>query len=229
MDTGSFPRFRPIADCAVLVEFGDTICDVTHQSVLQLDTALSENPISGVTEAIPAYASLLLYFDPIITDHQAVTKAASSLLDQPVVAQDSNAERLVEVCYDRDLAPDLQAVSESSGLSPEQVIATHLAGNYRVYMYGFAPGYAYLGGVPASIQLPRKQSAIRDVAAGSVLIAGSQCLVTTINMPTGWWIIGQSPTRILDEYGDQPFLFDVGDSVVFQQISRHEFERRKQQ
>jgi inhibitor of KinA len=99
-----------------------------------------------------------------------------------------------------------------------------LSGDYRVYMYGFAPGYAYLADVPGQIQLPRKSAAVRDVAAGSVLIAGPQCLVTTLTMPSGWWNIGRSSTQILTKDEDRPFLFDVGDRVQFRRIDRALFE-----
>lgn len=128
--------------------------------------------------------------------------------------------REVDVCYDPDFSPDLESVAEACGLTPEQVIAAHLSGEYSVYMYGFAPGYAYLAGVPASIQVPRKQTAVRDIPAGSVLVAGPQCLITTLKMPTGWWIIGRSPTKILDAKAlDRPFLFDVGNTVRFRRVT----------
>ena len=94
-------------------------------------------------------------------------------------------------------------------------------------MYGFAPGYAYFAGVPEPLQLDRKPRPLRGIAAGSVMIAGPQCLVTTMIMPTGWWIIGRSPTRILTRIltGDtkRPFLFDVSDRVTFRRISPAEF------
>ena len=62
------------------------------------------------------------------------------------------------------------------------------------------------------------------MAAGSVLVAGAQCLVTTLTMPTGWWILGRSPTRILNVDEKRPFLFDVDDCVTFKRISRAEFD-----
>jgi inhibitor of KinA len=102
------------------------------------------------------------------------------------------------------------------------VIAAHLGGRYRVYMYGFAPGYAYLGGVAPEIQVPRRTSPVRDVPAGSVIIAGPQCIVTTVTMPTGWWIIGRSPVRIFRPEATDPFLLDVGAEVRFVQISTAE-------
>ena len=136
----------------------------------------------------------------------------------------SIANREVSVCYDDDLAPDLPAVAAKIGASVEAVIEAHLSGAYSVFMYGFAPGYAYLAGVPPLIQIPRMPAAVRGVAAGSVVVAGPQCLVTTLTMPTGWWIIGRSPTRILGDDEDRPFLFDVDDRVTFKRISRAEFD-----
>ena len=81
-------------------------------------------------------------------------------------------------------------------------------------------------GTPAAIQLPRKPAAIRGVPAGSVIIAGPQCIVTTLLMPAGWWVLGRSPTRILTGDEDQPFLFDVGDAVRMRRIGRDDYERK---
>lgn len=146
---------------------------------------------------------------------------ASSRRRRPRTAK---ATRAIEVCYDPDFGPDLGKVAERTGVTEEQVIAAHLSGEYKVFMYGFAPGYAYLAGVPAAIQLPRKDAAVRGVPAGSVVIAGPQCLVTALTMPTGWWIIGRSPTRILSNDPGCRFLLDVGDAVAFRRIDRTAFD-----
>ena len=219
-----FPRFRPIAAQAVLVEFGEAIDTAIHDEVLRLDGALAVSAMRGFLEAVPAYASLLVTFDPIQTDHREVTDALVRLIDTAPPVQRGEQGREIAVCYDRDLGPDLGAVADRTGLSDEQVVAAHLSGDYKVFMYGFAPGYAYLAGVPASIQLPRKDAAIRGVPAGSVVVAGPQCLVTALTMPTGWWIIGRSPTRVLSDDPGRPFLFDVGDAVAFRRIDRAAFD-----
>ncbi len=85
-------------------------------------------------------------------------------------------------------------------------------------MYGFAPGYAYLSGVPEAIHLPRKPAAVRGYPVGSVMIAGAQCLITTLPMPTGWWVIGRTPLRVLDTDARRPFLFEPGDRVRFVRV-----------
>ena len=219
-----FPRFRAISDYAVLAEFGEKIDETAYLEVIRLDKALAAKPFEGFAEAVPAYVSLLVVFNPVVTDHATIEKELRSLSLHSSGTLNTGATREVKVCYDHDLAPDLQHVATATGLQSEQVIQAHLAGDYRVIMYGFAPGYAYLGGVSKTLQLPRKPSAIRDVAAGSVLIAAGQCLVTTLKMPTGWWIIGRSPTRILTGKESHPFLFDVADQVAFKRIKRDEYE-----
>lgn len=224
VDGNTFPRYRPIAEHGLSVEFGERIDPAIHARVLRLDAALARHPFPGFLEAVPAYASLTIRFDPLQTDHDAARHAVEPLLAQGDTLEKPSVRREVLICYDADLAPDLGAVAQATGLSEEQVVAAHLAGDYRVFMYGFAPGYAYMAGVPEAIRLPRKPAAVRGVAAGSVIVAGEQCLVTTITMPTGWWIVGRSPTRILTGDSDKPFLFDVGDTVRFRRISRAEFD-----
>lgn len=85
-----------------------------------------------------------------------------------------------------------------------------------------------MGGVPEALQLPRKTTPLMGMPKGAVMIAGPQCLVTTLQMPSGWHIIGRSPTEILTQDPDRPTLFGVGDEVVFNRISRDEFDRLSQ-
>ena len=213
--TGS-AQFRPVAEHGLLVEFGDRLDETSHAAVLRLDRALAAQPFPGFAEAVPAYVNLLVRFDPLVTDHARVAAALRALLASAPAATRAGALRSVDVVYD---VPDLAEVAARTGLSADQVIAAHLAGDYAVALYGFAPGYAYLSGLPDPIRLPRKDAAVRGVPAGSVIIAAGQCIVTTLTMPTGWWIIGHSPTLILDPKGPRPFLFDVGDRVKFRQVS----------
>lgn len=217
------PLYRPVGDTALMVEFGEVIAPAIHARVLALDTALAAAPFPGFEEAVPAYASLMVRFDPIATDHAAAIAALEALLAHPPAAKGQPALREIAVCYDGDLGPDLASVAEATGMSVEAVIAAHLSGDYSVFLYGFAPGYAYMAGVPEGLRLPRKPAAVRDVPGGSVIIAGPQCLITTLTMPTGWWRIGASPTAILTGDEAHPFLFDVGDHVRFRRITLDEY------
>ena len=206
------PLFRPVAEHALLVEFGTRLSDETHAAVLRLDRALAASPFPGFAESVPAYVNLLVRFDPLTTDHQAVEIALRRLLDHAPTAAPAGALHPVDITYD---GQDLPEVAARTGLTVAEVIAAHQSATYQVALYGFAPGYAYLSGLPPAIHLPRKDTALRDIPAGSVIIAAGQCIVTTLTMPTGWWIIGHSTTPILRPADPRPFLFDVGDRVQF--------------
>ncbi|TXI01336.1 MAG: allophanate hydrolase subunit 1 [Pseudorhodobacter sp.] len=211
------PLFRPVAEHALLVEFGTRLSDDTHAAVLRLDRALAASPFPGFAESVPAYVNLSVRFDPLTTDHAAVETALRGLLDHAPTTAAAGTLHPVDITYD---GQDLPEVAARTGLTVAEVIAAHQAATYHVALYGFAPGYAYLSGLAAAIHLPRKDTALRDVPAGSVIIAAGQCIVTTLTMPTGWWIIGHSPTPILRPADPRPFLLDVGDRVQFRQVPR---------
>ncbi|HEX2556263.1 MAG TPA: 5-oxoprolinase subunit PxpB [Microvirga sp.] len=215
---GGFPRFHPVADFGIMVEFAESVSEEANDAVLALDAALKARPFPGFAEAIPSYCSLFVGYDPLVAEPASVRSHVAELWANVQVSRPEGRLHEIPVCYDPPFGPDLAAVAERTGLTSEAVIAAHLSGTYRVYMYGFAPGYAYLGGVPGEIRLPRKTAPVRDIPAGSVLVAGPQCLVTTITMPTGWWIIGRSPARILRPHEEAPFLFEVGDRIAFRRV-----------
>lgn len=224
----TFPRIRFVGDSALLIEFGERIDPAIHARVVALDQALNAEPIPGVVSLTPAYASLLVEYDPLVTDIPALQCTLEQLsVNAPEVSATSRLFT-VPVCYDPPYAPDLAHVAETSGLTPEGVIAAHLGSRLRVYMYGFAPGFAYLGGLATSIRRPRRTTPVRDVPAGSVIIAGEQCIVTTFPMATGWWIIGRSPAKIFRPEEPEPVLFGIGDEVCFERVgsetlvSRHD-------
>ncbi|MEP1206193.1 MAG: allophanate hydrolase subunit 1 [Rhizobiaceae bacterium] len=218
------PSFKAVADHALLVEFGTMVDDDVNRTAIALDKSLATASIEGVNEVIPGMVNLLVIFDPLKTGHMKVQSAVEQLLPVDQQASDSGREHLVNVCYEDPFGPDLEAVAKACGMSTDAVINAHSASRYRVSMYGFAPGFAYLSGVPDAIQVPRKNSAVRDIAAGSVLIAGPQCLTTTLIMPTGWSIIGRTDVQVITGKPERPFLYDVGDTVRFRRVAVDELK-----
>lgn len=223
------PHLRPVGDRAILVDFGSSIDEATIDRVLALDQALSADGPTGLVELAPAMTSLLVVFDPVATDHRTVAAAIEvALSDRPALRTGGTptTHHLIDVCYHRTYAPDLELAAELLGVDPADVAATHRSGTYRVAMYGFAPGYAYLFGTPGSIDVPRRPTPGPTVPAGSVIITGRQCLVTPVPMSTGWYAIGCSPTPVLTTDPDRPFRFEVGDSVEFREIDVDEMAAR---
>ncbi|MEM9330596.1 MAG: allophanate hydrolase subunit 1 [Pseudomonadota bacterium] len=216
--------FRPVADSALLIELGDQVDDLTNQKVISLDQAISNAAICGVVETIPALVNLLVVFDPVTTDFIEIRSKIETLLPIEPKPGKRGKTHVLNACYESEIAPDLAAVAKSCGMSPDEVINLHTSAEFRVGMYGFVPGFAYLMGLPEQIQVPRKKEAIPNVAEGNVIIAGAQCIVTTLNMPSGWSIIGKSDAQILGDDPDKAFLFNVGDTVVFKRVSLNELK-----
>jgi inhibitor of KinA len=222
------PSVVPVADHAVLVAFGQEITDATLARIHALDIALSRHRPLGMIEIVPALTHLLVAFDPLVTDHQAITAAVLANLDTLTTAA-AGANHVIEVCYESEFALDLQTVAQRTGLGESAVIASHLSATYTVGMYGFAPGYAYLYGTPTAIELPRNPTPGPVIPAGSVIIAGQQCLIIPTAMSTGWFAIGRCPIPMLTDDPARPFLFDVGDTVTFRSIDASGFEQLSSQ
>jgi inhibitor of KinA len=216
------PVARPVGDTAVLLDFGNSIDPALFDHILALEAALLAAPPPGLVETVPAYATLMLVLDPLVTDGE--TLAAAALALQVAGRPPAPTLHAIPMCWDADLAPDLADAADRLGLTPAALLDTHLATEYRVYMYGFAPGYAYMDGVAPALHLPRKAVPVRSRPPGTIMIAGGQCLITTLPMPTGWWVIGATRVAVLRADEAAPFLFKPGDRVRFVAQSRDDFD-----
>jgi inhibitor of KinA len=112
------------------------------------------------------------------------------------------------------------------GLSPARIIGLHLGARYRVYMYGFAPGFTFLGGLPEELKIPRRPVPRPPAPPGSLLIAGGQALIASCAMPTGWYEIGRTPVKMFDPRRERVFLAGIGDELCFERIDPAAFDAK---
>ncbi|HEY8995045.1 MAG TPA: 5-oxoprolinase subunit PxpB [Lacunisphaera sp.] len=228
-------QITPLGDSALLVEFGDSINESTHRRVQSAWHALAAEPLPGVSETVPAYTTVTVFYDP----WQVVQAGAPE--DQIVpwlsgVVRDriknppkttKTKPRLVEipVCYGGEFGPDLLRVAAQAKLSPEAVIKKHSAAKYLVYLIGFAPGFPYLGGLPKELVTPRHAKPRMAVPAGSVAIGGEQTGIYPQSTPGGWNLIGRTPLRLFQPDANPPATLQAGDEVRFKAITPEEFAR----
>ena len=99
----------------------------------------------------------------------------------------------------------------------------HSSSIYMVYMIGFVPGFAYMGGMDKRISTKRKSIPCGSIPAGSVGIAGEQTGIYSLNTPGGWQIIGRTPLCLFNPDNEQPTLLKAGDEVIFEPISIEKF------
>jgi len=224
----------PLGDTSLILTVGEGINEPTLARVQSAWRALERAALPGVTELVPAYTTVTVFYDPVAVIEAGApeTEVADWLATrvQAAAGQRGSARptlsgRVVEipVCYERDCAPDLAEVAERTGLTAKEVVQRHLAGEYLVYLVGFAPGFPYMGGLDESLVVPRRTEPRRRVAPGSVGITGAQCGIYPIETPAGWNIIGRTPRRLFLPENNPPVLLQAGDRVRFRQITGAEF------
>jgi KipI family sensor histidine kinase inhibitor len=175
-------------------------------------------------DLVPSYASLLIIYDPIKTDHYAVSaqvrKITEKLQDNALPPGKTVS---LPVYYSPESGEDLEDLALRAQLSVEEVIRLHCSTEYRVYAIGFAPGFAYLGEVDARIAAPRLATPRQKVPRGAVAIADRQTAVYPAQSPGGWNLVGRCPTRMFNPDSDPIMPVSVGDTVKFDPIDRDQF------
>ena len=213
-------------DCAVTLQIGNEISEQVNREVVNALAAIRRADISGVCELVPTYTSICIHYDPAVLSYEALRNALKLVKADPVEEKSDQEERVVEipVCYGGEYGPDLEFVAEHNGLTAEEVVRRHSNGQYLVYMLGFLPGFAYMGGMDKTIACPRLISPRTKIPAGSVGIAGAQTGIYPLSSPGGWQLIGRTPLKMFAIDGEQTtFALSAGDRVRFVPITEEVF------
>ena len=217
------PRLLPSGDSAITVEFSRNIDDAANRRVLALDRELAADPIAGVTETVPTYRSLLVHYDPVQIDFEKLGGQILARAERPVAAT-ANARRWrIPVVYGGEHGIDLEDVAKTLNTTPDEIVARHVAGNYRVAMIGFTPGWSYLSGLADSLHMPRRQNPRLLTPAGTVSIGGVQTGVQCLAGPSGWHLLGRTAVRTYQLHRDPIFLLEPGDHVIFAPVDAKTF------
>lgn len=224
------PRFLPGGDRALFIELGDTIDPELNRRVRRLHLAIQEATPPGLVETVPAYRSLLVCYEPRDVSPQQL-RATLELLVDKTEADEFPAAKVTEVpaVYGGEYGPDLEFVAEHNGLSPEDVVRLHAGKAYLIYVLGFTPGFAYLGGLSPRIATPRLATPRARIPAGSVGIAGNQTGIYPVESPGGWRLIGRTPVELFHPEKEPPSLLQMGDYVEFVPITAQEFSRIREE
>ena len=212
------PRILPCGDGAITVEFGDTIDPDINGKVLALDSRLRSHAPEGLLETVPTYRSLTVQFDPVKTDYEDLVRLIIEDAGKLYSHNATGRRWRIPVVYGGAFGEDLVDVAERHGMTPAQLVAIHAGAVYRVYMIGFLPGFAYLGGLDSRLATPRRTQPRAKIPSGSIIVGGAQAAVGSIECPSGWHLLGRTPVRTFAPERDPAFLLAAGDEVVFQPI-----------
>lgn len=217
-------RYLPAGDRALLADFGNEINEGINLRVAALTRQIEERHWDGVTEVLPTFRSVLVSYDPLKLDFDALVRLLSAL--PPAQAQSAGTKKRIfeiPVCYGARFGADLRDGCALTGLSADEIIALHSGRDYRIYMLGFLPGFPYLGDMDARLTMPRLKNPRTKIPAGSVGIGGSQTGIYPLDSPGGWRLIGATPVRLYDPAREKPILYEAGDYIRFVPISLDDY------
>ncbi|MCJ2015046.1 5-oxoprolinase subunit B family protein [Methylobacterium sp. J-076] len=217
------PRILDAGEAALVVEFGTAVDPAISDRVLALDDALTADRPDGIAETVPTYRSLMIHYDPLVLDRDALAGHVLALAGGAPARATAPACWLLPCCYEAPHGEDLAAVAALIGQSPERTAAIHAGATYRVYMYGFAPGFAYCGGLPEILAVPRRPSPRPPHPTNAVMVGGGLAAVATVPMPTGWYVLGATPCRLYAPERKDSFFVRPGDAIRFEAVDAATF------
>jgi KipI family sensor histidine kinase inhibitor len=224
--TLSLPRILPSGDSAITVEFSRNIDDAANRRVLALDRAMTAEPVTGVTETVPTYRSLLVHYDPVLIDFDKLGEKILTLAQRPVPATAKTRRWRIPVVYGGEHGIDLEDVAKTLNTTADEIVARHVAGDYRVAMIGFTPGWSYLSGLADSLHMPRRQNPRLLTPAGTISIGGVQTGVQCLAAPSGWHLLGRTAVRTYQLHRNPIFLLEPGDNVSFAPVDAKTFSEQ---
>lgn len=215
-------EFIPLGDSALVWRLPDSLAKVRAAT-----EKLTAAEIAGLEEIVPAFASVGIFFSSPIDPEASAREILAAMKRRRRRARPAIKPRTIEipVCYESNFAPDLEAVANHCGLSPNELIDRHRKAHYQVRCVGFTPGFPYLSGLPKELAMPRRATPRTRVPAGSVAIGGSQTGIYSLPSPGGWNLIGRTPLCLFDPQRERPALLRIGDRVRFRAINAEQFEQ----
>ena len=219
-------RFLRNGDKAITMELGDCVDEQINRHVTAICRQLQSLDTDGILDVIPTFRSLTVCYEPDVISDWNIKRLLKRCYRKSGNAE-SAAHRVVciPVCYGGAYGPDLADVAAFHGVSEEQVIQMHSGRDYLIYMLGFLPGFAYLGGLDKMLATPRLDSPRVRIEPGSVGIGGEQTGIYPMASPGGWRLIGRTPLSLYDAEKENSVPYEAGEYIRFVPITPEQYEQ----
>jgi KipI family sensor histidine kinase inhibitor len=211
---------RPFGEAALLVEVMEA--DAARRAAKIASIAAAAEEDRHVVAVVPGLSSLLVRYDPDQTDGSALSDRLHALVGGPPPVAVAGRARSIPVRYD---GADLAETARLVGIEVDEYVGRHASLELTVLFLGFAPGFPYLGELPADLEVSRLATPRTSTPAGSVAVAGRLTGVYTTDSPGGWRVIGRTPIRLFDPDREPPAYLAPGDRVRFRAVSADELSR----
>ena len=213
-----------LGDAALYCDFGNDVNQEINSKVIKYFKNIKEKEIEGIINLTPSYNKLIISFDLNLTDFNSLKKIIENLELNKLEKTKSNKIN-IPICCEKEFALDIEKLEKKLKISEEKIYERFFSKEYFCYMTGFIAGLPFLGDLDESLKSRRLETPRVKIPKGSVGIAEQFCNIYTFESPGGWNIIGNTPINVFDKKNElKPNLINPGDTVVFEQISKDQFE-----
>ena len=213
-----------LGDAALYCDFGIEVNKSTNSEVIKYFNAIREKNIKGINNLTPSYNKLIISFDLRITNYKEIKKKIENL---DIITDHNKNNQTIEVpvCCDENFALDINRLQKNLKLNKIEILSKFFNKEYFCYMTGFIAGMPFLGDIDKNLRAQRLETPRVKVPEGSVGITEQFANIYTFNSPGGWNIIGNTPLKVFDNSKEEdPNLINPGDTIIFKNISRQEYE-----
>ncbi len=215
-----------LGDAALYCDFGNDVNHEINSKVIKYFKNIKEKEIEGITNLAPSYNKLIISFDLNLTNFNSLKNKIENLELNKLEKTKSNKIN-IPICCEKEFALDVKKLENKLKISEEKIYERFFSKEYFCYMTGFIAGLPFLGDLDESLKSRRLETPRVKIPKGSVGITEQFCNIYTFESPGGWNIIGNTPINVFDKKNElKPNLINPGDTVVFEQISKDQFEER---
>ena len=214
-----------LGDAALYCDFGSDVNKEINSKVIKYFKNIKKKEIEGIINLTPSYNKLIISFDLKVTNYNSLKKIIENLELNKTEKLESNIIK-IPICCEKEFAFDIKQLEEKLKISETKIYEKFFSKEYFCYMTGFIAGLPFLGDLDLSLKTKRLETPRVKIPKGSVGIAEQFCNIYTFESPGGWNIIGNTPINVFDKTKEkEPNLINPGDTVIFEKISKVQYEQ----
>ena len=214
-----------LGDAALYCDFGSEVNQEINSRVIKYFKNIKEKEIEGITNLTPSYNKLIVSFDLKLTNFNNLKKKIENLELNKIDKTKSNKITIPIYC-EEEFSLDIKRLEVKLKIPESKIYEKFFSKEYFCYMTGFIAGLPFLGDIDESLRAKRLETPRVKIPKGSVGLVEQFCNIYTFESPGGWNIIGNTPLNIFDKTNElKPNLINPGDKVVFERISKAQFEK----
>ena len=214
-----------LGDSALYCDFGSEVNQEINSRVIKYFKNIKEKEIEGITNLTPSYNKLIVSFDLKLTNFNNLKKKIENLELNKIDKTKSNKITIPIYC-EKEFSLDIKRLEVKLKIPESKIYEKFFSKEYFCYMTGFIAGLPFLGDIDESLRAKRLETPRVKIPKGSVGLVEQFCNIYTFESPGGWNIIGNTPLNIFDKTNElKPNLINPGDKVVFERISKAQFEK----